>query len=254
MRYLEDNYDKMIGRSYRYVQQDHSLPEWGVVKALYEKNYVQSTDTTQRIPKKIHQIWLGSDLPGKYRGYVETWKRLHPDWEHKLWTDNDLDDLVMEKRDIFNYATNLGQKSDILRYEIVRQHGGIYVDTDFECLKPFDDLLYLDFFVGIAYDKNLLLYCGLFGSTPNNPIITRCVEGITEMYNGNDGNEIMRITGPEHITRSVMAKVTKDTEGVVAFPMDFFYPFPNNVRFTDNAYTYIRECSYAVHHWKTSWL
>jgi len=73
-------------------------------------------------------------------------------------------------------------------------------------------------------------------------------------YNGNDGNKIMNITGPEHITRCFFSSVTESTKGVVAFPMDFFFPFPNNVRFTDNAYTYVKPWSYAVHHWKTSWL
>ena len=41
----------------------------------------------------------------------------------------------MEKRDVFERAINPGMKSDIFRYEILKQIGGLYVDTDFECLK-----------------------------------------------------------------------------------------------------------------------
>ena len=32
----------------------------------------------------------------------------------------------------------LGEKSDIFRYEILYRFGGVYVDTDFECIKPFE--------------------------------------------------------------------------------------------------------------------
>lgn len=254
MKNVADSYWEIMERSYRYHQQDHSLPEWGLIHYLYLKNYIQSEDVAPKIPKKIHQIWLGSELPLKYKLYCNTWQDKHPDWEYKLWRDKDVENLEMEKRDLYEYATNLGQKSDILRYEIIRQHGGIYVDTDFECLKSFDDLLYLNFFLGIAYDPSLLLYCGLFGSVAGNKFITRCVEDLTEPYSGNDGNKIMHLTGPEHITRCFLASVNWDTDDAVAFPMDFFYPFPNDVRFMGDAYSYIRPYSYAVHHWKTSWL
>jgi hypothetical protein len=56
----------------------------------------------------------------------------------------------MKNKDAFSGATNYGEKSDILRYEILSQFGGIYVDCDFECLKPFDDLLSCAFFTGLS--------------------------------------------------------------------------------------------------------
>jgi mannosyltransferase OCH1-like enzyme len=33
------------------------------------------------------------------------------------------------------------KKTDILRFEILYQFGGLHKDTDFECLKPIDDLI-----------------------------------------------------------------------------------------------------------------
>jgi mannosyltransferase OCH1-like enzyme len=41
----------------------------------------------------------------------------------------------------FDRASNFGEKSDIWRYEILFRLGGVYVDTDFECVRPFDSLL-----------------------------------------------------------------------------------------------------------------
>ena len=38
---------------------------WNLVKNLYEKNLVYNEAVN--IPKKIHQIWLGSPIPDKYK-------------------------------------------------------------------------------------------------------------------------------------------------------------------------------------------
>lgn len=40
----------------------------------------------------------------------------------------------------FDAAKNYGEKSDILRYEILFVYGGVYADVDVECLQPFDAL------------------------------------------------------------------------------------------------------------------
>jgi len=37
-------------------------------------------------------------------------------------------------------APNFGQKADILRYELLQRHGGIYVDVDMECVRSLDGL------------------------------------------------------------------------------------------------------------------
>ena len=254
MIFIEEDFDTMIRRSVHYNQKVHDMSQnWIIFKDLYPKNYVQATDFTEKIPRKLHQIWLGGQLPDKWKKYTETWQILHPTWEYKLWTDEDIDNVTIERRDVFNVATNLGQKSDILRYEILRQQGGIYVDTDFECLKPLDDLLFLKFFTGITTDADAQLYIGILGSIPNHPIMDTCATSL-KFYSGNDGDGVMGATGPYYFTRCFFASVNENTGGVVPFPMAFFYPFPNHLRFTEDAYKYILPCSYAIHHWKTSWL
>lgn len=40
----------------------------------------------------------------------------------------------------FDAATNFGEKSDILRYEILEKHGGVYADVDVACVQAFDSL------------------------------------------------------------------------------------------------------------------
>ena len=242
-------FDSMIGKSYGFDPNVYyDSPEWKIIKQLYLTNYIQNKSVEQKIPKKIHQIWLGGKLPEQYKKYTETWKKFHPDWEYKLWTDRDVDSIFITKRDVFNQASSQGMRSDILRYEILRKIGGLYVDTDFECLKPFDDLLNLDFFTGIGYDTQLQLYIGLIACPANHPIMNDCVH-VASFYSGVKGSVIVDVTGANHFTKCFL----KNPSGV-AFPMDFFYPFPNNMRDKDDPYKYITENSYAIHHWAVSWI
>jgi mannosyltransferase OCH1-like enzyme len=105
------------------------------------------------IPKKIHQIWLGGELPENYKRLTESWLKYNPDWEYKLWTDSDVIDLDFPNKGIFNSISNLGMKADLLRIEILNKFGGLYADIDFECLKSFDDMNRLSFYTGIIMLK-----------------------------------------------------------------------------------------------------
>jgi inositol phosphorylceramide mannosyltransferase catalytic subunit len=254
MKYLDKTYIELIKKSYTYDVWEQFSSAWSIVHSLYKHNYCESFEEVSNIPKIIHQIWLGGQVPEKYIKYIKSWRKFNPDWEYKLWQDKDIDSINLTKREIFAQAVNNGMRSDILRYEILHQQGGIYIDIDFECLKPFDDLLYLDFFTGISYDKQLCLYNGLIASIPNHPIINRCVNTLKDIYKGNKASIIMDITGPYYFTRCFLSELKNITKGIVAFPMDFFYPLPNNVRETSTPYEYVQPCSYAIHHWDVSWI
>ena len=44
------------------------------------------------IPKLIHACWLGKgEMPQEQKEYVEGWKRLNPEFEVRLWTDETFD-------------------------------------------------------------------------------------------------------------------------------------------------------------------
>jgi mannosyltransferase OCH1-like enzyme len=46
------------------------------------------------IPKLFHQSWSSTELPAKFKKWAETCRRMHPDWEWVLWTDDDNRELV----------------------------------------------------------------------------------------------------------------------------------------------------------------
>jgi len=175
--------------------------------------------------------------------------------EH-YWPDRDVDNLKLKNIELYDSINNNAQKSDLLRYEILSQYGGIYVDTDFECIKSFDDLMHLDFFTSIAYRGKLELYIGLLASVPNHPILTKCIESMKTVAD-ETWVDIFNTTGTYYFTKCFFDVVHENTEKVVAFPMDYFYPFPNNRRFIKNRIyrnLFIKDFSYAIHHWEVSWI
>ena len=122
------------------------------------------------IPKVFHQIWLG-DEPFPYGRERETWQRHHPDWEHRLWTEADVPG-DLELREAANRLRQPAERADILRLELLHRHGGVYLDADFECLKPIDQLL-----EGVTCCLGLLdsgrVSNAVIGAVPGHPLLAR---------------------------------------------------------------------------------
>lgn len=224
--------------------------KWMLLKTLYE-NSLKNKDGNTKIPKKIHQIWLGGDIPSELKILSDLWYKLccENNWEYYLWNDNNIHDLTNET---FFLTHNLGQKSDILRYNILKKYGGIYMDLDFVPVKMFDDfILENNFFCGIAYELNPILYNGLIGSISNGELITDLCD--IESVKSSNPEEIMDTTGPYYLTR----KFFNNTEGSVAYPLTYFYPFSNSHldRNKGNEYkNYKYDETYCIHLWKCSWM
>ena len=49
------------------------------------------------IPKIIHQTWKTKEIPKELIFCVESWKRLNPTWEYRLWTDEEMDSFVKKE-------------------------------------------------------------------------------------------------------------------------------------------------------------
>lgn len=234
-------------------------PQWQFIRKAYNKHMLDDLNVKKcRIPKKIHQIWLGSPYPEKYKALQKSWRDLHPDWEFKVWTDADVDAFRLKNIALFKKATNWGQKSDIWRLEILDRYGGLYIDTDFLCLKPFDILHYAcDFYIGIAHSKTVVFYNGLIGAAPGHPIIKKCIEKISLGDGSNTEESIQRATGPHFITKCFFDVAPNIKRKCVVFPITFFYPFPNSHRIYSNdvniVRSFIRPESYCVHLWEYSW-
>ncbi len=209
------------------------------------------------IPKKIHQIWIGSAVPKKYAKLSKTWQEVHPDWEYRLWTDEDVPNIEMQNRDLFEKAKNIGQKADILRLEILNQFGGLYVDMDFECVHPFDQLNHTyTFYTGLNHCRIFELANGLIACTKGHPLTQQLIDNISL-----DGNErgwrqnVVVTTGPAYFTGEFMKYVNQEPEDLVmAFPTTYFYPMRSLQRFKwETRMNFLKPESFAIHYFDHNW-
>ena len=109
------------------------------------------------IPKVIHQIWMGGEIPGEELSMSESWRRLNPDHKMILWSDSSINKHHFDELRIidwsaspFAYHTGVvnrlfpGKKrysvlSDMWRYSTIFRHGGAYADLDTVCCAPVNE-------------------------------------------------------------------------------------------------------------------
>ena len=250
----------------KHVYCQSSLKElYNLFKNMFDVNNLSVKKVKPRtsIPKIIHQIWVGGPLPEKYKLLQYTWMKMHPDWEYKLWTDEDAKTFDMRNREFYAKATNYGEKADIFRYEILQKYGGLYVDIDFECLAPFDDLNEnYEFYTGVGNvdQKYLSVKNGLIASIPDHPILEHCIENIKESAKL---HKVVMRTGPIHFTKSFIYGVQNlvnkyEYQHIIALPASYFYPIgvkERNMRgqeLEEKLKKYPE--AYGIHYWDSNWL
>lgn len=206
------------------------------------------------ISKVIHYVWFGgNDLGEKEKCCINSWRQVMPDYEIVCWNESNFDifsnTYCREAYSMKKWAF----VSDYVRLSVLVRYGGIYLDTDVEVLKPFDDLLDSHAFAGFEDDHNI--------STG----VLACEKGFSlfseflETYNN---RTFFKENGSQDLTTNV-ACLTKFCEekgfilnnkkqvlcDLIVYPKDFFCAkdyISGSVKATSN--------TYAIHHFNSSWL
>ena len=229
------------------------------VKDLYKYAHKKSQDTSLKIPKIIHQIWLGpKPLPVQHQNYRESWLKHNPTWDYKLWREEDLLNFAFINKKAFNLATNYGEKSDILRYEILYKFGGLYADDDFECLSSFDQLHNTyTFYAGLEPVGDFSISNALMASAPGNQFLLYCLQHIEHDKNFKNGiKQILARTGPTYFTHCIFDNFDYIARsGGIIFPTNYFFSVPFQSRNKSDAHKLklVTKESMAIHHWGGMW-
>jgi len=229
-----------------------------LLMSLYDNFIIKNLDyaSEPRIPKVIHQIWIGGKLPEKYHAWQQSWIKNHSDWLYILWDDEAIEKLDLDNKELYKAAKSYSAKSDIARYEIIYRFGGVYLDMDFECLRPFDIFHHCcDFYAGC--DANgVRIFSTPLGARPGHPILKACIEHLSKLSGQSvDGD----ITGPHLVTECFYDVINQCTDRCVIFPLSYFFPFPVFARFATATSTHkevkkrIKPESFAIHYWHSSW-
>jgi mannosyltransferase OCH1-like enzyme len=158
------------------------------------------------IPRIIHHIWIGPDpLPDDHRTWIRSWKRHHPGWEHRLWTEENLPTDPI-RPEIAERLRAPVERADILRLEILFRHGGIYVDGDLECVRPIDEVLKGEEFVGVCHKPGRITNTAI-AAAPGHPLVGRALEQVNPMdtYWNSTSDRLKNVAGPRLLERIVAA-------------------------------------------------
>lgn len=214
------------------------------------------------IPKIVHHTWIGNDpTPEGLLEMREGWRRLHPDWEMRLWTKDNLP--PMQNRALYDSRANTAHRADILRYELLRAFGGVYVDFDFECQKPLDGLIVgCEGFAGrhrpVQVDIcDQYVEIALLGSVPEHPLFAQIVDALPAWFAAHEQSVIPVRTGPQFFQaqyeawRAAGGAYGGRRAAFTLFPPELFYPYTWKER--ERGYEAFPE-AYAVHRWWSTWL
>ena len=94
-------------------------------------------------------------MPQLAKDCINSWHKHMPDWEYKLWNEDNFAinevPYTKEAYEVKKYAF----VSDYVRLWALEREGGVYLDTDVEALKSFEDLLGFKAFAGFEGSKYL---------------------------------------------------------------------------------------------------
>jgi len=127
------------------------------------------------IPKVIHFAWFSNDQkPDSILDCIQSWRRNCPDYEIIEWG---LDNHPFTQYPWFQEAI-IAKKwafaTDLFRLWVLKEHGGIYLDSDIYLNSTLDPFLSHRFFIGI--EKWFYLGPHAMGAIPNHSIVEKMLE------------------------------------------------------------------------------
>lgn len=214
------------------------------------------------IPKIIHYCWLSDDpFPKKVEQYIASWKRYLPDYEFVLWNFNRFDkNESLWVKQAFE-AQKYAYAADYLRLYALYHFGGIYLDSDVEVFKSFDDLLDLPYMLGTEGDG--WIEAGIMGAEKGSDWVKDCLDFFDKPFIKEDGtydmktlpqvmnhiiskNRIITVSERDEIFDN--SRLNYNTE-IYLFPKDYFCAKDMGTGIVHKTVN-----TYSVHNFAMSWI
>ena len=211
------------------------------------------------IPKIIHFCWLSNDpFPEKIQFCIDSWKKKLPDYEIIHW---DLNRFPLEKsvwvKEAFE-SKKYALAADYIRCYALYHYGGIYLDSDVEVLKSYNDLLQMPYFM--CYEETgAQIEAATIGCEKH-------FEPFKKMLKYYDNRHFIREDGKydttsipllfyrmleqEYTIRSIEShtQFIDSSNTISVLPKDYFSPL------VDEELEYLTDRTYSIHHYTASWI
>ena len=214
---------------------------------------------SKTIPKIIHYCWVGgAPKPESVLYCIESWEKYCPDYEIKEWNEDNYDFTKNKYMKQAYEAKKWGFVPDYARLDIIYEYGGIYLDTDVELVKSFDELLEYDAFMGFENtgDGEFFVNCGHgFGAKPYNSIIKDARDLYDSIAFINADGSYNMVPSPYYTTQTLRQHgLEQNNQDQILNTMKVFSSdvlCPKNFRTGKISLT---ERSVSIHHFTATWL
>ena len=260
------------------------------------------------IPRILHQIWwqgeddllrrsktsYGEEMYNQpdwrstnFLKWSNSWKRFHPRWQYRLWTETSINNMVRKHfpqfQSLFFAFDATIKKIDFARYLILFLYGGVYVDMDFEAFRPIDPLIFSSkhgygpsvFLSEEASTKTI--NCAVLGASSGHPFFWLVMHDVLrreeEVILKNKTLGVLHSTGPQMLTNiatlyielypranvRVLEYARGETKWLYPFNADDLSGGSDNREIFSYECTKTSSCaelhpgSFAMHHFSGSW-
>lgn len=206
------------------------------------------------IPKIIHYCWFGGkSIPKLEKRCMGSWRRVLPDYKVMRWDESTFDVYGNPFTAAAYKAKKYAFVADYVRLYALQKYGGIYLDTDVEVVKSFDDLLHYGAFGG--FETPLVMQTGVLAMVAENLIFKEFFEVYEHISYEVDDNGNNKTLPNSAILAQVLSKhglkldnSRQSIGGMEIFPQDYFCPIDQATR-----EIVVTPNTYAIHYLSGSW-
>ena len=201
----------------------------------------------QKIPKLIWQTAKSIPHPQSHQ-YIKTWIDKNPGYEWLFMDDVRCDQFIkdnfnQEFYDMYNSLPYGVMRADVWRVCVVYVYGGIYVDTDCECVVPISQWIDNHSLIVAEEIPNGDIANFAFAATPKHPALLSAINTFVELYNS---TSFMSVDTPTPIQNFGQYGFS---DGVKRYLKDNNNSNNKVFKYTEQRFTNTkREDSYIAHH------
>jgi len=188
------------------------------------------------IPRHAHIIWLDEEIPPERQACIDSFQRMHPEWELTVWRSV-ADFGLLRNRSVFRSAELIAPpaprgnphqiRTNVLRFEVMARYGGVFLDSDVFCLKPLDPIVErieaegragaLAWEIADRWLGEAVIFC-----EPGAAFMERIISGLERWAFQHKGRPATVTVGPQYITPRLRG--SKELENVLLLPQESFFP------------------------------
>lgn len=183
-------------------------------------------------------------MPELAQRCIDSWHRFMPDWEYRLWNEDNYDVRSHPYTKEAYEAGMFAFVSDYVRLWALFHDGGLYMDVDFEVYRPFDELMQLKAFAGFEGSKYLPLRMGVIASQANGVWVKEQLDNYESRHFFQEDGSFDMTTNVQFISARMREHgflqngQEQDYKDLHIFPVEYFSPRQTTGEYirTENTY------------------